>query len=216
MNVLSPGTEGETSPFGRCFPYPVKSCGREIPTIIVQGGWGKIAAAASAQYCIDRWKPALLINLGMCGGFQGCVERGEILLVDRAVIYDIFEQTTDPEAALAFYETVLDLSWLRSPLPLPVRRTLMVSADRDLIPGEVPGLKAKFGAIAGDWEAGSIAWVAAQNGVRCLILKGVSDLVGENGGDIWDGNRQAYLDGTQTVMRDLVESLPGWLDVGLD
>ncbi len=31
-------------------------------------GWGKISAAATAQYVIDHFKPDLLVNLGTCGG----------------------------------------------------------------------------------------------------------------------------------------------------
>jgi len=72
--------------------------GVEIPSSPF-GGWGKISAAASAQYVIDRWRPDLLINLGTCGGFRGETERGEILLVERTIVYDIVEQITDPEAA---------------------------------------------------------------------------------------------------------------------
>lgn len=45
------------------------------------GGWGKIAAVASAQYVIDRWSPELLVNLGTCGGFEGEITKGTIILV---------------------------------------------------------------------------------------------------------------------------------------
>ncbi|RPI83169.1 MAG: hypothetical protein EHM41_16570 [Chloroflexi bacterium] len=44
---------------------------------------GKISAAASTQYIIDRWNPDLLINLGTCGGFEGCIERGAVVLVEK-------------------------------------------------------------------------------------------------------------------------------------
>jgi adenosylhomocysteine nucleosidase len=66
--------------------------------------------------------------------------------------------------------------------------------------------------VAADWESGAIAWVAARNGVRCLILRGVSDLVGGDSGDAYEGNLQVYLDGAATVMRNLVAHLPEWLE----
>ncbi len=177
--------------------------------VLCQGGWGKISAAASAQYAIDRWAPPLVVNIGTCGGFQGEVSRGEIILAERTLVYDIVEQMTDPEAAIARYTTTLDLSWLPEELPQPVRRTLLVSADRDLAAPEMPLLKARYGAVAGDWESGAIAWVAARNGVRCLILRGVSDLVGEA-----YGNVQVYVEGCAEVMRSLVEHLPAWIRAG--
>lgn len=75
----------------------------------------------------------------------------------------------------------------------------------------MPALKARFGAVAGDWESGAIAWVATRNGVRCLILRGVSDLVGGGCGDAYGGNVQVYVDGAAAVMRSLIEHLPAWL-----
>lgn len=59
----------------------------------------------------------MIVNLGTCGGFRGEIERGEILLVERTIVYDIVEQMTDPEAAIAQYTTDLDLSWLGAELP---------------------------------------------------------------------------------------------------
>jgi adenosylhomocysteine nucleosidase len=112
---------------------------------------------------------------------------------------------------LAHFSTELDLSWLGAPLPLQVRRTLLVSGDRDLIPAEIPWLREKFGAIAGDWESGAIAWVAKRNGVRCLILRGVTDLVGPAGGEAYDGKIEVFHTHAAAVMQRMVESLPEWL-----
>lgn len=183
-------------------------------TIFFHSGWGKIAAAASAQYVIDRWSPQLLINLGTCGGLRGEIERGEIVLVEKTIVYDLVEQMSDPEAAIRHYTTEIDLSWLSELYPHPVRRTLMVSGDRDLIPDEAPILKAKYGAVAGDWESGSIAWVAARNGVRCLVLRGVTDLVGPGGGEAYGGNRRVFAEGAAAILKTLIQSLPAWIALG--
>ena len=182
--------------------------------VFFHGGWGKIAAAASAQYILDRWSPQLLVNLGTCGGFRGEIGRGEILLIEKTIVYDIVEQMTDPDEAIRHYTTEIDLSWLREPYPHPVRRTLIVSGDRDLIAEEVPTLKEEFGAVAGDWESGSIAWVAARNKTRCLILRGVTDLVGPGGGEAYDGNLHVFAEGAAAILRQLIEYLPAWIALG--
>jgi len=208
---LFPGAQLQPAPIGQWFETGLEARGRVEPVIFFHGGWGKISAAATAQYAIDRWSPSLLINLGTCGGFRGEIARGEILLVERAIVYDIVEQMTDPQAAIDYYTTGLDLSWLTGPLPQPVRRHLIVSGDRDLIASEIPSLKARYGAVAGDWESGAIAWVAKRNGVRCLILRGVTDLVGEEGGEAYDGNLHVFADGAAAVMKSLVQNLPGWI-----
>jgi adenosylhomocysteine nucleosidase len=184
---LFPGADVQPSPLGEWFVASLTVDGNETPVLFFRGGWGKISAAASAQYVIDRWAPALLVNLGTCGGFRGEVERGEILLVERTIVYDIFEQMTDPDAAIAHYSTELDLSWL----------------------------KARFKAVAADWESASIAWVAARNRVRCLILRGVSDLVGDGCGDAYEGRMPVYVEGAAAVMERLIPHLPAWIGAAL-
>jgi adenosylhomocysteine nucleosidase len=208
---LFPEARLQPAPIGEWFEAVLDVQGRAEAVRFFHGGWGKISAAATTQYAIQRWSPSLLVNLGTCGGFRGEIERGEIVLVERTRVYDILEQMTDAQAALDHYATDLDLSWLSGPPPHPVRRHLLVSGDRDLIAGEVAGLKARFGAVAGDWESGAIAWVARRNGVRCLILRGVTDLVGPAGGDAYQGNLHVFADGAASVMQLLVKHLPHWL-----
>jgi adenosylhomocysteine nucleosidase len=117
----------------------------------------------------------------------------------------------DPEEAMEFYSTNLDLSWLKQPYPLSVKRTLLVSADRDLIPAEIAHLKEKFSAIAGDWESGAIAYVASCNQIPCLILRGVTDLVSEQGSVTYN-NIKEFEHETNKVMKILLDSLPGWIN----
>ncbi len=152
----------------------------------------------------------MLVNLGTCGGLQGQIEKGEILLVEETLVYDIFEQMGDAETALATYSTHLDLAWLREPFPAPVRRGRLVSADRDIFPTDVAMLKERYHAVAADWESGAIAWVAGCNNTRCLILRGVTDLVGETGGEAY-GQIDVFHEQARQIMTRLVEELPGWL-----
>lgn len=195
------------TPYGQYFQTRVG--GREV--IFVQGGWGKISAAGSAQYAIDRWNPKLIINFGTCGGLEGRAAQGEIFLVEKTLVYDIFEEMGDPHEAIKKYQVELDLSWLRPPYPLEVRRTRLLSADRDIQVAEIPNLISRYQAAAADWESGAIAWVASHNHTRCLILRGVTDIVGAGGGEAY-GNLQTFAQGTQTVMARLLLSLPAWLN----
>ena len=71
-------------------------------------------------------------------------------------------------------------------------------------------LTERYSAVAADWESGAIAWVAQRNKTHCLILRGVSDLVGADGGEAY-GNLELFQDRTRTIMSRLLEQLPGWL-----
>jgi adenosylhomocysteine nucleosidase len=201
----------QSSPFGEWLIVDMEVSGQVEPILFFHGGWGKIAAAASTQYVLDRWSPRLLVNLGTCGGFEGSIEPGTIILAERTLVYDIIEQMGDQAEHIAHYTTNLDLSWLGEDYPQDVCRTLLVSADRDLVAEEMPHLITQYGAIAGDWESGAIAWVAARNYTPCLILRGVSDLVGPGGGAAYQGKMHVFVEGTGAILPRLVEALPKWL-----
>ena len=175
-----------------------------------QGGWGKISAAASTQYVIDQFHPDLLINLGTCGGFAGKSKTGDVILVEKTIVYDISEKMTDAAEAIRNYSVDLDLSLWNESYPIPVRRGVLISADRDIDPVDIPVLAKQYDAIAADWESGAIAWVAQRNHLPCLILRAVSDVVGKEGSEAY-GNYALFEQRTQELMGQLVDSLPGWL-----
>jgi adenosylhomocysteine nucleosidase len=184
---------------------------------LFHGGWGKISAAATTQYVIDHFQPDLLVNLGTCGGFAGHIETGTIILVERTLVYDIIEQMGDGEEAIEHYSTDIDLSWLvddrRKTIdhrPSSIVRGLLVSADRDIVVEDIPMLIEKYNAVAADWESGAIAWVAKRNNTRLLILRGVTDLVGGDGGEAY-GNIELFHERTKEVMMALFDQLPHWL-----
>jgi adenosylhomocysteine nucleosidase len=211
VRAMFPDVGPALTPLGEWLVATIPASHSE-PVVFFHGGWGKIAAAASSQYAIDRWQPDLLVNLGTCGGFAGLIEPGEVILAERTVVYDILEQMGDPDEALAHFATDIDLTWLGGEDPVPVSRMPLVSADRDLVVEEIQHLAERFGAVAGDWESGAIAWVAARHGIPCLILRGVTDLVGDDGGEAYAGNISHWHLATDQVMRSLIEQLPLWLD----
>lgn len=178
----------------------------------LHGGWGKVAAAGSTQYAIDRWSPKRIINLGSCGGFAGQVERGVVILAKKTVIYDIIEQMSNPDAAIEQYTVQFNLDWLPSPPPQPVLTKTLVSADRDIVAEDIPKLIEKYGAAAADWESGAIAWVAKKNSLPCLILRGVSDLVDSTAAEAY-GDYAFFENQCREIMRGFIKHLPEWLEI---
>ena len=128
--------------------------------------------------------------------------------MDRAIVYDIVE-LMDTSDVTNYYASSLDLSWLAEPYPYPARRGLIASADSDIQPEKIPLLKAK-GALAADWESAALAWVGTKNNVRLLILRMVSDLVSEKGGEAY-GDITIFNERAKEIMKKLFEQLPGWL-----
>lgn len=205
VREMFPQLAGTTSPYGEA--GFLHHHGWDLK--LYHSGWGKIASAGMIQYIIDHDRPDLIVNLGTCGGFEGIIEQGDIVLVERTFIYDIVELMGDLNI-VEYYASDLDLSWLPEPHPYPVRRGTLASADSDLPPERIAYLKSQ-GAIAGDWESGALAWVANKNKARLLILRGVSDLVNEQAGEAYN-DLALFEERTRGVMRKLFDQLPGWLN----
>ncbi len=191
------------TPYGEWF---VHRLGAE-DVIFFHGGYAKVAAAGSTQYAIDRWHPALLVNLGTCGGFGGERKVGDIVLASETTIYDIIERMGDPDEAIADFRTRLDTSAWPARLAGRVTVAPIISADRDLDPAAVAQLHARFHTGVGDWESGAIAWVAAHNHTRVLVLRGVTDLVDAPGGDPTYNNVGAWERASVAVMASLIALL---------
>ena len=206
VKPLFPDEKIRRFPFGECFDA---NLGNWHVTFF-HAGWGKIASAGAIQYIIDHHKPDLLVNLGTCGGFEGVVRQGDIILVEQTFVYDIVELMGDLDIS-TYYASSLDLGWLAGPEPHSTRRGTIASADSDLPPGKIPFLRSK-GALAADWESASLAWVAKRNNARLLILRAVSDMVSEEGGEAYD-NIEVFNERAKTLMKQLVEQLPDWLNI---
>src|SRR5438105_7197020 len=106
VKALFPTAVLSRSPFGEYLFANVD----EEPVLFFEGGWGKVAAAASTQYVIDHFHPRQLINLGTCGGIEGRVRRFDIVAAEKVVIYDIHEAMgDDPRHGVSHYTTEIDL-----------------------------------------------------------------------------------------------------------
>jgi adenosylhomocysteine nucleosidase len=205
IKPLFPEAKIQHSPYGECFTTILE----DWHIMFLHSGWGKIASAGTMQYVIDTYSPDLIVNLGTCGGFEGVVEPGDVILVDKTYIYDIVELMGDLDIA-TYYASSLDLRWLSEPYPHPARRGMIASADSDLPPEKIPFLKS-LGAIAADWESAAFAWVAQKNNARLLILRAVSDMVSENGGEAYN-NIEIFNQRAKEIMKRLIEQLPDWLN----
>ena len=205
VKPLFPDSKIERFPFGETFNVTLGAWYLQL----FHTGWGKIASAGAMQYLIDHYSPDLIVNLGTCGGFEGLVEQGGIILVDQTYVYDIVELMGDLDIA-TYYASSLDLSWIPEPYPYPTRRGMIASADSDLPPQKIPFLKQK-GALAADWESAALAWVAQRNNARLLILRSVSDMVSEDGGEAYN-NIEIFNERAAEIMKKLIEQLPDWLN----
>ncbi len=191
------------SPYGQWFVGKLPNV--EKPILFFHGGWGKVDAAASAQWAISKWNPQLVVNIGTAGGFPGRVKEGEIVFATQTIIYDIVERMGSATAAIQDYATKLD-----SPPPglaglvIP---SAILSADQDIDPRRVPELMQTYNAVAADWESAAIARICKKNNVRVMVLRGISDVVDVSGSRTYN-NAADFEAQSKKIMLKLLSFLP--------
>jgi adenosylhomocysteine nucleosidase len=192
--------EVRRQPFGGCFWRPIGS----HEAVIFESGATKTRSAAACQYAIDTWRPDAVINLGTCGGVARSVRKRTILLVTKTFQYDVIQRFGKPSPQfLRSLKANIDTSWVDLTRVRRVIRTgAIASADQDLEDEHRGPLQSK-GVLAADWESASIATVCKLNKIRCLILRGVSDIPEKNGRPKEGLQERDYQKNTRIIMRDL-------------
>lgn len=201
----------QSYPFGEYFFRSYSFDGLPIKVRFVKVGWGKISSSAATQFVIDHWQPAILINLGTCGGIEGRTEVGEIIMVEKTIIYDLHVAIADEASEIAHYTVDLITPWMSMEIPVLARRGRMLSGDRDLRPEDIAHLVGRFEGIAADWESGAIAYVASRNNVPLIILRYVTDLVSHHKGEVYGDSVLPFEERVIVAMRVLEQSVPGWI-----
>lgn len=182
-------------PFGEYFGYNI---GRN-KTIFFHSGDTKTRSAAACQFAIDRWHPEGIVNLGTCGGVAKKVKKLDIIMADKTVQYDCIIRFD--EARGLFYKpmiTLINTSWVdMSEVPGRIYKGTIATADQDLNRGWREILQ-KEKVLGADWESGAISKVCELNKVKCLVLRGVTDIPNGTQSSDWKKN-------TPIVMRHLLQ-----------
>ena len=179
-NLESPARER----FGRLEFTTGKLRGQDVA--IGMAGVGKVNAAMCAQTMIFKYAPTLVINSGVAGSLSPKLGIGDVAVGTGVVEHD-FDTTAvgDPPA----YFTELDGDTFPCD-PASASAILRACAREGVhaVPAKIASgdqfisdAKAKarlvrlFGAEACEMESGAIAHVCHANGVKCAVIRAISD-----------------------------------------
>ena len=100
-------------------------------------------------------------------------------------------------------ETTLDISWINlTRVPTKIYIGTIASADQDLDDENRVFLQGKK-VLAADWESAPIAKICKLNKIKCLILRGVSDIPEKSRESKEDIQERDYKKNTRIIMKDL-------------
>ena len=154
--------------------------------VIGMAGVGKVNAAMCAQAMIMRYAPTLIVNSGVAGSLSAKLNIGEIAVGTGVVQHD-FDTTAmgDPPAYFAELkgdtfpcdpETAQAILRAAEAEGVPAVDAKIASGDRFISEAvEKNRLVAMFDAEACEMESGAIAHVCFSNGVKCAVIRAISD-----------------------------------------
>ena len=147
------------------------------------GGIGKVNAAMSAQYFIDRYQPDWIVNAGVAGSFHD-LPIGTVVLAEDFVQHDI--DTSAVDGVLGLIPT-LELTSLPTDQPdragtiltgmnVAFERGRVATGDVFMTKGDrANDVAAEFSPTLCEMEGCAIAQVCLRNQVKFTALKSVSD-----------------------------------------
>lgn len=158
--------------------------GREVA--IARAGIGKVNAAVCAQTMALCYAPSLILNTGVAGALDAGLRVGDVVVGRDVIQHDV--DTTALGDPPGFVSTVNALSFAcdedaaralcacAAELNLRATQGRIASGDQFVASSarkaEIVSL---FSAAVCEMEAGAIAQVCALNGVRCAVIRSVSD-----------------------------------------
>ena len=154
--------------------------------VIGMAGVGKVNAAMCAQTMILRYAPELVINSGVAGSLSKRLDIGDIAVGTGVVEHD-FDTTAVGDPPAYFNETNgepfpcdgdVAEGILRAAEAEGVNavKAKIASGDQFISDRETKArLVRMFGAEACEMEAGAIAHVCFSNGVKCAVIRAISD-----------------------------------------
>lgn len=165
----------------------------------------KVNSAAANQYMICNFKLKKIIVMGTCAGIDDTYKNLDIVVPNRAVQYDCTVKEIEPLIKQSFAVDI-DVSELK----FEYKTGTIGTADKAVVMWkDYLELKENEITIA-DTEAAGVAYVCKQNGVKCVIVKGISDFP-EN--QDYENTRErnteqinVYLENTPKVMEIILKN----------
>lgn len=178
--------------------------------IFYHSGATKTLSSGASQYAIDHWNPKVLFVLGTCGGVDQKVNKLDVIVVEQTAQYDIKPMK---QKESIFHEIIsIDNSWIDfEEITHPILRGFIATADQSVTSENCHILKDEE-VMAADWETASIAKICSINGIRCCVIRGVSDVANTKEHVDVISQHEDYEQNTSIIMERLISAyLPSFI-----
>jgi adenosylhomocysteine nucleosidase len=178
--------------------------------VVMPTGVGKVRAAASVQYLLDRFPIEAIIFTGAAGAINPEVKIGDVIIGEKTVQhdYDTGGRGVLEEMKTTWFEADPDLVALAAKasqdteLGDRVRIGTILTGDQGIVDsGKREWLRQTFQGDCVEMEGAAVASVCARNNVPFVLVRAITDLADENAQTDFRRNRsQAAMDAAMVVL----------------
>lgn len=184
-----------TAHHGQMIIYTGKIHSHDV--VLTQSGVGKVNAAITLQYIIDKYNPDIVINTGIAGGISSELSVADIVIGTELVQHDFDVSAIgyakgymctginpdkptvfcSDESLIAKYEEVIS-----GMIPeIKIHKGIIASGDIFVSDNNrKKEIKNIFNAAAVEMEGAAIAQTACKNEIPFIVLRAISDLADDN------------------------------------
>lgn len=164
-----------------------EGCINDIDIVLVESGVGKVNAAMATTLLICEFACDFILNTGIAGGLKG-VKTKDVIIADGLMWYDFdirifgYEYGQVPHMPKIFPvnpECIMLVKSTLNKLNIDYKTGLILSGDKFVSSYDTLDLAKDMGALASEMEGCAVAQVATKAGVDFVVLRYISDVVGE-------------------------------------
>ena len=164
-----------------------EGCINDIDIVLVESGVGKVNAAMATTLLIGEFACDFILNTGIAGGLKG-VKTKDVIIADGLMWYDFdirifgYEYGQVPHMPKIFPvnpECIMLVKSILNKLNIDYKTGVILSGDKFVSSYDTLGLVKDMSALASEMEGCAVAQVATKAGVDFVVLRYISDVVGE-------------------------------------
>jgi adenosylhomocysteine nucleosidase len=167
-------------------------------------GIGKVNAAAAAQRAVSEYGADLIVNAGLAGGFGADMEAGAVYEVTAAVEYDFDLAKLNGTAVGVLDE--YDTPYLEVEATGAFPEAVLATGDHfNDSEKDYSLIRDELKASLRDMEGAAIAHVCKKNGVRCRMVKCITNVAGKGSmTGQYESNRELALERLAAAMKEYI------------
>ncbi len=189
--------------------------------VLARCGVGLVNAAVAAAVIIERYRPDMLINIGVGGGLAPDLSVGEVIVAESLCTHDLIYGVLGDERGEVFYPDGESIKML--PTDKKIREAILRAAAEHgikcragvIASGDVfvsdsetrRDIREAFGADICEMEGAAVAQTAYAFGTPFAVLRSVSDLADGTAPESFERFAASGADTAATILESAIEYL---------